>query len=191
MKTPIAAAFAAVLLLVPVLAARAAESDAPNGARAQQPALAASDRRFAIKAAAAGVDEVEEAKLADKKSQAADVRQFASRMQRDHTAADERLRALASGKALDLPGKLDKSSEQALDRLGKLSGAKFDAAYAKHNLSAHQKAVKDFGKEAKSGKDADLRQFASETLPTLEEHLRLAEALAKAHPAAKPGGKQG
>ncbi len=191
MKSPIAAAFAATLFLVPAAAVRAAAANAPNGARAQQHPLAASDRRFAIKADEAGIGEVEEAKLAARKSQAADVREFASRMEADHTAAGERLGSIASAKGVELPAKLEKSSEQELDRLGKLPAGKFDAAYAKHNLDAHKKAVKEFRKEAQSGKDADLKQFASATLPTLEEHLKLAQALAKAHPAAKPGEGKG
>jgi predicted outer membrane protein len=40
----------------------------------------------------------------------------------------------------------------------------------------HQKDVKDFQKEQKSAKDADLKTFVTTTLPTLEEHLKLAQS---------------
>ena len=39
----------------------------------------------------------------------------------------------------------------------------------------HQKAIDLFQQEAKSGKDADLKGFAKATLPTLQQHLDLAQ----------------
>jgi putative membrane protein len=36
--------------------------------------------------------------------------------------------------------------------------------------------VNEFKREANGGTDADLKAFASKTVPTLEEHLRLAES---------------
>jgi len=52
----------------------------------------------------------------------------------------------------------------------------------------HKKDVKEFEKQAKNAKDADVRNFASKTLPTLQEHLKMAEA---AQQAVKGGGKSG
>jgi putative membrane protein len=59
----------------------------------------------------------------------------------------------------------------------------------KHNVSAHKKAVKDFGNEARSGKDEALKRFAQQTLPTLKEHEQLAEATARAVGASGPPRK--
>jgi putative membrane protein len=41
----------------------------------------------------------------------------------------------------------------------------------------HEDAVALFKNEASAGSDAGLKTFAQQTLPTLEEHLRMAKAL--------------
>ena len=153
------------------------------------PAVAAvpsSDAGFARKAAAAGMDEVDAGKLAHQRAQDPAVREFAERMVDDHTRAGSELHSIAQSEGLSIPGKLDKASEQALDKLTKLHGHPFDVAYMKHNVSAHETAVKDFAKEAKSGKDERLRRFAADTLPTLEQHVEIARSTAHAVGVAKP-----
>jgi len=47
-------------------------------------------------------------------------------------------------------------------------------------LSDHRKDVAEFKKEAAHGHDPDVKAFASKTLPTLEEHLKLASETRKA-----------
>jgi putative membrane protein len=39
----------------------------------------------------------------------------------------------------------------------------------------HEKAVKEFERESTSGKDPDLKAFAAKTLPTLQDHLKMAK----------------
>ena len=71
--------------------------------------------------------------------------------------------------------KMAKSEEQKrADKLSKLSGADFDRAYMKDMVEDHVKDVAMFEKEAKNGKDADVKAFADKTLPTLREHLQMA-----------------
>ena len=50
--------------------------------------------------------------------------------------------------------------------------------YMSHMVKDHVKDVKEFEKESKSGKDADVKQFAADTLPTLREHLQMAQTTA-------------
>ena len=147
------------------------------------------DELFARKAAEAGLDEIAAGRIALKRASDESVRQFAQRMVEDHGKAGAELHRIAAAQGLSLPDKLDKSAEQDLDRLTKLKGPAFDKAYMKHNVSAHKKAVKDFGKEASSGKDDAIRRFAEQTLPTLKEHEHLAESTARAVGVASPGQK--
>ena len=76
---------------------------------------------------------------------------------------------------VDAPTGPDSKHQKDLDRLGKLSGAEFDKAYMSHMVDDHKKDVSAFKKESTGGKDADLKGFASKTLPTLQEHLQLAQ----------------
>jgi len=114
--------------------------------------------------------------LAAQRAQSPEVKQFGQRMVTDHTAANDKLKQVASQKGVTLPADLDSSSRREYDKLEKLSGSKFDREYMSHMVSDHKKDVKEFESEAKSGKDADLKTFASTTLPTLQEHLKMAQS---------------
>ncbi len=142
----------------------------------EQGNVPSADRRFADKAAQAGMAEVQEAKLVEQKTQDPQVKQFAQRMVQDHTQANDKLEQIASAQGIDLPNKLDKSGQQDLDKLQKLSADKLDKAYMKKQVSDHHKVIQQFQKEANSGKDAQIRDFAKSTLPTLQEHERLAKS---------------
>ncbi|TIT42294.1 MAG: DUF4142 domain-containing protein, partial [Mesorhizobium sp.] len=64
--------------------------------------------------------------------------------------------------------------ERQRAELEKLYGAKFDIAYISGQITDHQKTVQLLEWEIGSGQDADLQHFASETLPTVLDHLQLA-----------------
>ncbi len=139
--------------------------------------LARGDRKFVEEAAAGGMAEVELGKLAQQKATNEQVKQFGARMVQDHTKANDELKALASSKGVQLPAGPTKSQQRDMDKMNKLSGAEFDRDYTKHMLADHKKDVSLFEKQSKSGKDADLKAFAGKTLPTLQEHLQMVQAL--------------
>lgn len=145
-------------------------------AYAQQP-VAKADASFAQKAAGAGMAEVAEANIAVNKSGNADIKQFAQQMVTDHTKANQQLTQIAQGKGMTLPSDPPKRDQAQANRLQKLSGPAFDKRYVADQIAAHKKAVALFKRESERGKDADLKQFASETLPTLQHHLEMAEQL--------------
>jgi putative membrane protein len=149
---------------------------------ASQGVYAAQDNDdFVEDASAKGVAEVEAGKLAQEKGTAADVKSFAEMMIKDHTAANDKLKTLATSKKLEVSDDaqlMDKAKAMILE----LRSAKsFDQAYANNQVKAHEATIKLFEEEATNGKDADLKAFASETLPKLKAHLSPAQALAKAH----------
>ena len=150
-------------------------------------AARAPDHSFVEKAAMGGMAEVELGNLAQQKASSDQVKQFASRMVQDHSKANDELKQIASSKGIDVPTALDKKHRGDVDRLGKLSGAQFDRAYMSHMVDDHKKDVSDFKKAASSAKDSDVKGFASKTLPTLEEHLQLAQ---KTNDAVKKGGSK-
>jgi putative membrane protein len=95
------------------------------------------------------------------------VKQFAQRMVTDHGKANEQLTQLAQQKGIALPTDMDAKHKYLIDRLSKLSGAEFDRAYSREVLRAD---VKEFQHQFKSGKDADVKAWAAQTLPVLQEH---------------------
>jgi putative membrane protein len=140
------------------------------------PSVSSSDKKFVEKAAQGGMAEVELGQLAAQRAQSDEVKQFAQRMVTDHTAANDKLKQVASQKGIALPGDLDSSSRREFDKLQKLSGNKFDREYMSHMVSDHKKDVKEFESESKSAKDADIKTFAATTLPTLQDHLKMAQS---------------
>lgn len=58
------------------------------------------------------------------------------------------------------------------------NASSFDQAYANNQDKAHEATIKLFEERAADGKDADLKAFASDTLPNLREHLAHAKDLA-------------
>ena len=161
-------------------------------AKATSASVSSGDRKFMEKAAQGGMAEVQLGKLAAEKALSPEVRQFGQRMVDDHGKANDQLKQLATTKGVNLPTELDRSTQREMDKLAKLSGADFDREYMKHMVSDHKKDVSEFKSEAKKAKDGDLKQFASATLPTLEQHLSLAQAAEKAAKTEpKDGAKSG
>jgi putative membrane protein len=132
------------------------------------------DKSFVMKAAKGGLAEVEFGRLAAEKATDPDVKQFGQKMVDDHSKANDELKTIAQQKGLTLPAELDAKDKRTRDHLAKLSGAAFDRAYMSTMVKDHTTDVSEFRKESKTGKDSDVKSFADKTLPTLEEHLKLA-----------------
>jgi putative membrane protein len=60
-----------------------------------------------------------------------------------------------------------------------VSGADFAREYRSIQVSAHKSAVSLFQRYADGGDDAKLKAWAAKTLPALQHHLEMAEALNK------------
>jgi len=120
--------------------------------------------------------EVEAGKLAQKHASAASVKAFAEQMVTDHTKANDQLKQVATKTGITLPTAPDRSHAKEAEKLGKMEGAKFDREYMKMMVSDHKKTVSLFEKEAKNGKDPELKNFAATMLPDLQKHLQMAQA---------------
>ncbi|MEN5149398.1 DUF4142 domain-containing protein [Pseudomonas orientalis] len=139
-------------------------------------AMAATSNDFVESAAQGGITEVEAGKLALEKSSSADVKTFAQHMITDHTKANQELMALAKKLDIEVPDDAaltDKAKKAILE----MRDESFDKAYANNQVDAHEKTVALFKKEAESSDNAELKAFATKTLPTLEAHLEKAKAL--------------
>ena len=190
----------AALACVLALPAMAAQTDHPQkppatpshpGADQPKPAgaLGAADKAFVMEAAQGGMAEVELGRLATEKATNADVKQFGQRMVDDHGKANDELKGFASQKNVTLPSELDAKHKATRDRLSKLSGDAFDKAYMREMVADHNKDVAAFTRASKTAKDPDLKAWAGKTLPTLEEHQRMAKEVAGKVGAAAAGAK--
>lgn len=150
-----------------------AESTGTSGA------LSASDKTFATNAAECSLAEIKFASLAEQKSSDQHVKDFARKVTEDHTKALDELKSVAQKKGITLPDSVNAKDQAEYDRLSKLSGDEFDKAYTRLMERDHHKDIAAFRRETEKGQDPDLKSYAANTMPTLESHLRMAEANAR------------
>ncbi|MBH8563541.1 DUF4142 domain-containing protein [Nostoc sp. CENA67] len=142
--------------------------------------LSSSDRQFINEAAQGGLAEVQLGQLASQRAANNEVKQFGQRMVRDHTQVNNQLKQLATQKGITLPTTLDSQNQQLKQRLSRLSGANFDREYMNQMLQDHEKDVSAFQTQAQQGQDPDVKAFAAQALPTLQEHLQQARSIVNA-----------
>lgn len=130
------------------------------------------DQQFADSAAEGGMAEVKLGQLAEDKGQNQAVKDFGKRMVTDHTKANDVLKTAAQKDNITLPDKMSAHDQALYDRLSKLDGEAFDRAYARDMVRDHEKDIAAFKHEAGDGKVTGIKDFASQTLPTLEDHLK-------------------
>jgi putative membrane protein len=135
------------------------------------------DRAFVMEAGPGGLAEVDLGRLAAQKGQSADVKKFGQRMVSDHSKANAELKKLATSKGITLPAEMNAQQMAEHNKLAKLSGAEFDREYMTLMVEDHDKDVAAFEEEAKDGSDPDIKSFAAKTLPTLQEHQRMAKEI--------------
>jgi putative membrane protein len=152
-------------------------ADKPAASKSSNGKLASGDRKFVTEALEGGMAEVELGKLASEKASNDAVKQFGQRMVDDHGKAGEELKKIAQDKGVTPPAEMSSKHKRLHDRLSKLSGAEFDRAYMEEMVKDHRNDVKEFQREAGRAKDADVKGYASKTLPTLQEHLKQAETV--------------
>ncbi|WP_083896947.1 DUF4142 domain-containing protein [Azospirillum sp. B506] len=178
----------AAMILFAAPALSLAQTPAPARTVTEKGQLAQQDMNFAEKAAISDMFEIQAGKQAQDRAKEQGVKQFGSHMVSDHTKTSDAMKTMAQQKSITLPARLDSEHQQKLDKLRGLKGDQFDAAYLQGQMDAHQTAVTLFRQQAETGKDADLKRFAEQTLPTLEQHLRQVRDLRPAM--ASAGGAQ-
>ena len=136
------------------------------------------DQAFVKDAASGGMLEVKLGEVAEKQGAHPDVKRFGRRMVDDHSKVNRELMALAEKKGIDIPKSLKPEHQQIYDHLSRLSGLDFDKSYMSYMVKDHREDIEAFEKEAKQGHDGEIKMFASKTLSTLQEHLRLAREVA-------------
>jgi putative membrane protein len=133
------------------------------------------DQTFLAKAAEGGMAEVQLGQLAEKNGSSSCVKQFGQRMVADHSKANEIAKSIAVQKSITLPASASAKDQSLYRSLSAKTGSDFDKAYITAMVKDHREDIAEFRQEANSGNDPDIKGWAAKTLPTLEEHLRMAQ----------------
>jgi putative membrane protein len=151
----------------------------PDIAQPDNSAPRMDDKKFVKDAVLGGITEIELGKLAAQKASSDPVKQFGQKLVDDHSKANDQLKQIASQQSLKIPDSLDSKHQSRIDKLAKLSGPEFDKAFIKAAVKDHQQDVSEFQQEASGGSDPNVKNFATKTLPTIQEHLSAAKDLEK------------
>ncbi|PYK83134.1 MAG: DUF305 domain-containing protein [Verrucomicrobia bacterium] len=127
--------------------------------------LSSADKAFIKDAAKGGMMEVAMGRVAEKNATNNEVKNFGARMMKDHSKANEDLKAIAKEENVEWPDEKE---------AGKW---KSDKDYMDAMVKDHEKDLAAFEKEAKNGSDPDVKSFASKTAKTVREHLAMAKEI--------------
>jgi putative membrane protein len=144
------------------------------------------DSKFLQQAIETDIAEVKMSELALQRSNDDGVRDFAHRLQSDHSVSMQEAAALAKDLGTRIPSALSAEAQQQYASLAKLSGPEFDAVFVSHTVAGHRDAVARFDDATRTNPNTAIAGFAAKTLPTLKEHLAMGETLlgAGVHPSA-------
>lgn len=154
-------------------------NDQTKNAAGGMATLSVADRRFVQDAFQNGLAEIEGARLAISRTQDEKLRDTARQLIRDHEQANDKLRSLATTEGVSLPDKPKPEQVKQSEALKALPNDQFDAAYIKHASDAHKKSIALFERTARESGNSRIKNFATETLPTLRHHLEMLQGLNK------------
>ena len=171
------AAFALLLTAGCAQTQRAADTTLAAAKAQVNPTLSTSDATFMTEAARGGLAEVEMGQLAQRNGRSPAVKRFGQTMVSQHGRSNQEMMALAQQKQITPPSSIGAEHQSVYDDLSKLRGAAFDRAYAQAMVRDHQEDLRAYQEEAANGTDPDVKAFAARQVPTLQEHLRMAQRL--------------
>ncbi len=135
------------------------------------------DRQFIMEAASGGMMEVEAGRLAEQNANNQRVKAFGAMMVRDHSAANDQLRALATARNVMLPDSMMTKHKEHLEKLRSAQGRTFDKQYMDLMVMDHNEDINKFQVASNNAQDTAVRGFATRTLPILRMHKDSATAI--------------
>jgi len=158
-------------MLVPLMAAdgpaeQAGGVEVPAAKAAGTAGKAVDDVAFVRQATESGRKEVASARNALPQLKNPALKDLAQMLVQDHSNANSKLSRIAVDKGWPVPGPQAEPPPPAGQ-----DASDFDQKWTAEMIAGHERSVKLFRAQAQSGEDKELREFARDTLPTIEHHL--------------------
>lgn len=100
-----------------------------------------------------------------------EVKKLAGMLVEAHTKMNDDVKAMAATKDVTLPTDLTDEQRKEIEKLGEKSGTDYDKEYTEQMKNKHEKAVDFYEKTADKCEDADIKTWATNTLPEVRSHL--------------------
>jgi predicted outer membrane protein len=150
--------------------------------------ITAADLNFIQTAAQDGLGEIRMGQLMVQDGQSAAMRNYGQQLVTDHTRINQQLAQVAGQKGVTIPTQPGPEQQQMSLQLSNLSGTDFDQMAARDAVQAHQKSIREFQDASNNLQDPDLKGFAQQTLPILQQHLAEAQQLVRNSTIGAQGG---
>lgn len=134
---------------------------------------------FLVRVANSGLAEVQMASMAQSKATRQDIKDFAAMLYHDHSLLNEKVKTLASQRNMTLPATVSDDKQSTISSLDKKSGKAFDKEFIDVMIRDHKEGIDLFKKAVQDSKDTEVKNFADQTVPSLQMHLDSAQAIQK------------
>ena len=141
---------------------------------AQAGSLAPADKQFLDEAARMEMTMAHEAEMAESHASRAEVKDFGKMLAKDNSDGYNKLFTVANKVNAPIPRGINAGKIPAVRRLSAVNGSRFDREFAADEIAAEQREIALFQREAAHGRDADLKAYANEMLPVLNNDLKRA-----------------
>ena len=143
---------------------------------AAAPMTPVTDAEFITKVDEGGHNEMGLSKVVLMKNPSPTAKAYADKMIADHTKAGAELAPIAKAHGVKLKGMMDAEHQTIREAMLKMSGPDLEKKYMDQMVADHDKTVVLFQSEITNGKEADVKGFATRTLPTIQQHDSMAKA---------------
>lgn len=168
-----------IKMIAVVGAATLGATQLANGQNTTNPS--SSDKKFVREALAGENTEVDLGKLAVQKGSSDDVKEFGRKMVDDHMKLNEEMRVVADQEGIRAPAGMTAKEKAQMTKLASLSGENFDKAYIAAMVKDQRGDLAALKREATAGNDTAIKEEASQGMKLIEQHLQLAEEMARNH----------
>jgi putative membrane protein len=121
--------------------------------------------------------EIAAGKLAQKSGTSRQVKDYGKMLEKDHSAADKKVTALAKQEKIDLP-----SAPLSDDMSNMASDPMFDTKFAREMVDDHKKDIAEVTQARDATADPKLKKLLTELLPTLQKHEETAQKIVDSEP---------
>lgn len=136
-----------------------------------QKKLSSADHQFFRNAYSDATAEAAIGEMAARKGTSPQIQQLGQKLAADSSRQLSDLKSVAQKNGITLPTGMEKSDQREVSRLSNLQGTAFDHAFLSHVRSREQRVLGEMQREAKAGKNADLKSYANGEVAVVRGHV--------------------
>jgi len=124
--------------------------------------------------------EIAAGKLAQKSGTSRQVKDYGKMLEKDHSAADKKVTAMAKQEKIDLASAMPGGGSDDMSNMA--SDPMFDTKFARAMVDDHKKDIAEVTQARDATADPKLKKLLTELLPTLQKHEETAQKIVDSEP---------